>query len=53
MGCAGSPFRLFENYLRTVVGLNEDNIQLMLKQYNSKFMSYEKRLAIYSIEDVS
>ena len=32
MGYARSPFRDFENYLRIVVGLDEDDNQLILKQ---------------------
>ena len=41
MGYARSPFRDFENYLRVVVGLHENDIQLILKQYNSNFVTYE------------
>ena len=37
MGYARSPFREFEGYLRNVVGLDEDDIQLILKQ---KFKFY-------------
>ena len=37
MGYARSPLRDFESYLRIVVGLEEDNIRLILKQYNEKF----------------
>ena len=43
MGYAGSrsPFRDFESYLRLVVGLDEDVVQLILKQYDSNFVTYE------------
>ena len=41
MGHARSPFRDFESYLRIVFGLEEDNIRLILKQYNEKFVTYE------------
>ena len=41
MGYARSPFRDFESYLRIVVGLEEDDIQLILKQYNEKFITFE------------
>ena len=41
MGYARSPFRDFESYLRFVVGLEEDNIRLILKQHNEKFITYE------------
>ena len=37
MGYARSPFRDFESYLRIAVGLEEDNIRLILKQYNEEF----------------
>ena len=33
MGYARSPFRDFESYVRIVVGLHEDDIQLTIKQY--------------------
>ena len=41
MGFARSPFRDFESYLGIVFGLDEDDIQLILKQYNEKFITYE------------
>ena len=44
MGYARSPFRDFESYLRIVFGLEEDNIRLILKQYNEKFVTYELEL---------
>ena len=53
MGYAGSPFRDFESYLRVVVGLDEVDIQLILKQYNSNFVSYELIPGIYTIKDIS
>ena len=34
-----SPLRDFESYLRILTGLNEDDIHLILKQYNSKFIT--------------
>ena len=40
MGYARSPFRDFDSYLRIVVGLDEDDIQLILKQYNSNFVTF-------------
>ena len=52
--CARSPFRDFESYLRIVIGLDEDDIQLILKQYNTNFVvTYELDPGIYSIEDIS
>ena len=52
MGYARSAFRDFESYLRIVIGLEEDNIQLILKQYNEKFITYELDPGIYTIEDI-
>ena len=52
MGYARSPFRDFESYLRIVVGLEENNIQLILKQYNEKFITYELDPGSYTIEDL-
>ena len=52
MGYARSPFRDFESYLRIVVGLEGDNVQLILKQYNEKFVTYELDPGNYTIEDL-
>ena len=52
MGYARSPFRDFASYLRMVVGLEEDDIRLILKQYNEKFTTYELEPGNYSIEDI-
>ena len=52
MGYARSPFRDFEMYPRIVVGLDEDDIQLILKQYNANFISYEIDPGNYAIEDL-
>ena len=52
MGYARSPFRDFESYLRIVVGLDEDDIRLILKQYNEKFVTYEIPPGIYTIKDL-
>ena len=53
MGYARSPFRDFESYLRIVVGLDEDDIQLILKQYNSKFVTYKLTPGIYTNNVIS
>ena len=53
MGYARSPFRDFESYFRNVVGLDEDDFQLILKQNNSNFVSYKLEPGIYSINDFS
>ena len=52
MGYARSLFRAFESYLRIVVGLEEDNFRLILKQYNEKFIRYELDPGNYRIEDL-
>ena len=41
MDYARSSFRDLEGYLRIVVRLDEDDIQITLKQYNSIFDTYE------------
>ena len=38
-GYATLAFRDFENYLRIVNGSDEDDFQLVLKQYISKFVT--------------
>ena len=52
MAYARSPFRDFESYLRIVIGLGEDKIQFILKQYNEKFVTYELDPGNYTIEDL-
>ena len=51
-GYAESSFRNFESYLRIAVVLEKDDIQLILKQYNEKFVSYELDPGNYTIEDI-
>ena len=53
MGYGRSLFRDFESYLRIVVGLDEKDIQLILKQYNSHFATYELTPGSYTIQDIS
>ena len=48
-----SLFRDFESYLRILTGLNEDDIQLLLKQYNSKFKTYKISPVVYTFKDLS
>ena len=48
-----SQFRDFESYLRIRVGLDEEDIQLILKVYNSHFITYELTPGIYTIQDIS
>ena len=52
-GYTRSRFRDFESYLRIVIGLDEKDIQLILKEYNSHFITYELPPGIYSIQDIS
>ena len=53
MGYPRSPFRDFAKYHRIVVGLDEEDIQLILKQNISNFVTYELSPSIHSIEDTS
>ena len=53
LGYARSLFRHFESYLRIVVRLDEEDIHLILKEYNSHFITYELTPGIYSIQDIS
>ena len=50
---AGSKVRDFESYLRIIVGLGEEDIQLILYQYISHFITYELTPGIYTIKDIS
>ena len=52
-GCSISPFGDFDSYLRTVEGLDEDDILLILKQRISYFVTYELTPGIYTIQDDS
>ena len=53
LGHSASSFGDFESYLRLVIGLDEQDIQLILKEYNSHFITYELTPGIYSIQDIS
>ena len=48
-----SQFRDFETCLGIRVGLDEEDIQLILKEYNSHFRTYELSPGIYLIKHVS
>ena len=52
-GYCASSFRDFESYLRLVIGLDEQDIQLILKEYNSHFITYQLTPGIYTIQDIS
>ena len=49
-GYLQTPFRDFESHLRNLTGLNEDDIQTILKQYNSKFKTYKISPGVYTFE---
>ena len=48
-----SVFQDFESFLRTEVDLVEDDIKLVLDEYNSKFVTYELDPGIYSYKDIA
>ena len=52
MGYARPIFRDFKSYLRIVICLDVDDIQLILKQYNEKFVTHELSPGNYTIEDL-
>ena len=53
MGYTQSQLWDFESYLGVVVGLHEDDIQLISRQENSDFVSYDISPGIHSIKDTS
>ena len=53
MGYARSRFLHFETYLRTVIGLDDEDIQLFQNKYNSNFVTYERFPGIDTIKDTS
>ena len=53
MGYSRSPFRDFESYIRIFVGLDEENIQMILKQFSSYFINYEILPGSYTFENFS
>ena len=48
-----SVFQDFESFLRTQIDLIENNIKLVLDEYNSSFITYELEPGIYSYKDIS
>ena len=52
MGYDRSLFRDFGSFLRIVIGLDEDDIQLILKQYSSNFVTSELDPGIQTIKDL-
>ena len=51
MGYARSPVRDFESYLTIALGFDEDDIQLILKQNKSNFVTYQLFPVVYTIKD--
>ena len=51
-GYIRSIFQDFESYLRTEVDLVEDDIKLVLDEYNSSFITYELDPGIYTFKDI-
>ena len=48
-----SVFQDFESFLRTQIDLIEDDIKLVLDEYNSNFNTYELTPGIYTFKDIS
>ena len=48
-----SVFQDFESSLRTQIDLIEDDIKLVLDEYNSSFITYEIEPGIYTFKDIS
>ena len=43
----------FESFLRTQIDLIEDDVKLVLEEYNSSFITYELEPSIYSYREIS
>ena len=48
-----SVFQDFESFLRTQIDLVQDDIKLVLDEYNSSFITYELEPGIYTFKDIS
>ena len=48
-----SVFQDFESFLRTQIDLVEDDIKLVLDEYNSRFITYELQPGIYTFKYIS
>ena len=48
-----SIFQDFESFLRTQIDLVEDDIKLVLDEYNSNFVTYKLEPGIYSYKDIA
>ena len=47
-----SVFQVFESFLRAQTDLVEDDIELVLDEYMSNFITYDLQLGIYTFEDI-
>ena len=52
-GYVSFVFQDFESYLRTEVDLVQDDVKLVLDEYNSSFITYELDPGIYTFKDIS
>ena len=52
-GYVSSVFKDFESYLRAEVDLVQDDVKLVLDEYNSSFVTYELDPGIYTFKDIS
>ena len=52
-GYVSSVFQDFEIFLRTEVDLVEDDIKMVLDEYNSSFITYDLQPGIYTFKDNS
>ena len=48
-----SVFQDFQSFLRTQIDLVEDDIKLVLDEYNSSFITYKLEPGIYTFKDIS
>ena len=48
-----SIFQDFETFLRTEIDLVEDDIRLVVNEYNSNFITFDLELGIYTFKDIS
>ena len=48
-----SVFQDFESFLRTQIDLVEDDIKLVLDEYNSNFITYKSTPGFYTFKDIS
>ena len=52
-GYVSSVFQDFESFLKTEVDLVQDDVKLVLDEYNTSFITYELDPGIYTFKDIS